>query len=361
MGCGASATSAKVMDFDPVNSCGPWIDDEGPLLSLALVLAIDSPAMQVQSIGVILTFYGFLLASAWPWKLPLLNLIDLALAFGIVVLVNAAPLDTRNNAAMPVMAICLLSGIIFVVIVTTLISLIRYFCLKTEDRRLWNLGGLKKPSVIAAKLKEVSLALKTQSQREYAQIERAIGNMSVHDVRQMSTCISILAFELIPMKGHKRSAGGSAWSVMTDNEANFGLTQQRMQTTMVMGGAFVGLHAHHGSPIAMKRIYTRMARLVILQCLWNLTKYLQLRQWICQAHQTLKAFRSCNKHPRPKCRRNFHRLQILKVLLNCHAKRCPFCKQAPMLKCWSIVPISFVECASAWLKCRFFWTQRRRI
>lgn len=31
-----------------------------------------------------------------------------------------------------------------------------------------------------------------------------------------------------------------------------------------------------------------------------------------------------------------------------------FCKQAPMLKCWSIVPISFVECASAWLKCRFF-------
>lgn len=195
----------------------------GPLLSLALVLAIDSPALQVQSIGVILTFYGFLLASAWPWKLPLLNLIDLALAFGIVVLVNAAPSDTRNNAAMPVIAICLLSGIIFVVIVTTLISLIRYFCLKTEDRRLWNLGGLKKPSVIAAKLKEVSLALKTQSQREYAQIERAIGNMSVHDVRQMSTCISILAFELIPMKGHKRSAGGSAWSVMTDNEANFGL------------------------------------------------------------------------------------------------------------------------------------------
>eukprot|EP00435_Cladocopium_sp_Y103_P056023 s328_g18.t1 len=195
----------------------------GPLLSLALVLAIDSPAMQVQSIGVILTFYGFLLASAWPWKLPLLNLIDMALAFGIVVLVNAAPSDTRNNAAMPVMAICLLSGITFVVIVITLISLIRYLCLKTEDRRLWNLGGLKKPSVIAAKLKEVSLALKTQSQREYAQIERAIGNMSVHDVRQMSTCISILAFELIPMKGNKRSAGGSAWSVMTDNEANFGL------------------------------------------------------------------------------------------------------------------------------------------
>jgi len=192
----------------------------------------------VQSIGVIVTFYGFLLASAWPWKLPLLNLIDLALAFGIVVLVNAAPSDTRNNAAMPVMAICLLSGIIFVVIVTTLISLIRYLCFKTEDRRLWNLGGLKKPSVIAAKLKEVSLALKTQSQREYAQIERAIGNMSVHDVRQMSTCISILAFELIPMKANKCSARGSAWSVMTDNEANFGLYRLSVidaQKTLSMG------------------------------------------------------------------------------------------------------------------------------
>lgn len=42
-------------------------------------------------------------------------------------------------------------------------------------------------------------------------------------------------------------------------------TQQGMQTTMVTGGAFVGLYAHHRSPIAMKRIYPRMTRQ--LQCL----------------------------------------------------------------------------------------------
>jgi len=25
----AGAPTRQVMDFDPVNSCGPWIDDEG--------------------------------------------------------------------------------------------------------------------------------------------------------------------------------------------------------------------------------------------------------------------------------------------------------------------------------------------
>ncbi|CAJ1377702.1 unnamed protein product, partial [Effrenium voratum] len=56
----------------------------GPLLSLPIVLATDAPPVQVICVAVVLMMFLCLQAVMWPWKVPLINLLDCWLGFCII-------------------------------------------------------------------------------------------------------------------------------------------------------------------------------------------------------------------------------------------------------------------------------------
>ena len=61
--------------------------DPGPLLALTVVIAPDTPAFQVLFCQIILLCYMSLQLYHWPWKAPILNVVDFLTCFLITILV----------------------------------------------------------------------------------------------------------------------------------------------------------------------------------------------------------------------------------------------------------------------------------
>ena len=59
----------------------------GPLMSLPIALATDYPPVQVMSVMLVFLVVLIIQANAWPWKVPLLNVLDCFIGFCITMLV----------------------------------------------------------------------------------------------------------------------------------------------------------------------------------------------------------------------------------------------------------------------------------
>ena len=59
----------------------------GPLMSLPIALATDYPPVQVMSVMLVFLVILIIQANSWPWKVPLLNVLDCFIGFCITMLV----------------------------------------------------------------------------------------------------------------------------------------------------------------------------------------------------------------------------------------------------------------------------------
>ena len=59
----------------------------GPLMSLPIALATDYPPVQVMSVMLVFLVILVIQANAWPWKVPLLNVLDCFIGFCVTMLV----------------------------------------------------------------------------------------------------------------------------------------------------------------------------------------------------------------------------------------------------------------------------------
>ena len=64
----------------------------GPLLSLPIVLATDYPPMQTVFVNLILSVFLLIETLSWPWKVPLLNIMDMWLSLCLMLLVMGSAL-----------------------------------------------------------------------------------------------------------------------------------------------------------------------------------------------------------------------------------------------------------------------------
>ena len=74
----------------PPRSMVKWVGgatDQGPLLALPVVFFPDTPALQVLCCQCILISYVSLQLLSWPWKAPILNIVDFTTCFLLAVLV----------------------------------------------------------------------------------------------------------------------------------------------------------------------------------------------------------------------------------------------------------------------------------
>lgn len=64
----------------------------GPLLSLPIALATDYPPVQSIMVNVILSMFLIIETLSWPWKVPLLNVMDLWMTLCLMLLVTGSTL-----------------------------------------------------------------------------------------------------------------------------------------------------------------------------------------------------------------------------------------------------------------------------
>ena len=62
----------------------------GPLLALTVVLAPDHPAVQCLGCQIILMTFMAVQIYNWPWKAPILNVVDMVICFLLAILVVVA-------------------------------------------------------------------------------------------------------------------------------------------------------------------------------------------------------------------------------------------------------------------------------
>ena len=174
----------------------------GPLINLPIVLATDYPPIQVVSIAVILTFMMLVQMLAWPWKVPLLNLTDCIISFGIVMLVTTSALflPSSGNAmhafaegVSTTMLICLAISVAMMFVMTVSALFWRSALGGTGEIRFFNLGKTPDCELLAAKIKSMAAALE---QIEMNDLSENIQDMSVFDIQKITTCITLLATEV---------------------------------------------------------------------------------------------------------------------------------------------------------------------
>ena len=105
---------------------------QGPLLALPVVFFPDTPALQVLCCQTILISYVSLQLLSWPWKAPILNIVDFTTCFLLAVLVmitgfylpavTGATLQTIQTCSLFVLAA--IFGVVALMMFLTLMALL---------------------------------------------------------------------------------------------------------------------------------------------------------------------------------------------------------------------------------------------
>ena len=126
----------------------------GPLLALTVVLWPDSPALQVLACQIILISYVSLQIYNWPWKAPILNMVDLITCFVLAILVvvtgfyvpqaTGPLLDTLQGFSTFLIAI--LFGVVGLMILLAVLALVYRQAMGSQQAGLCDLTLSHRPS-----------------------------------------------------------------------------------------------------------------------------------------------------------------------------------------------------------------------
>eukprot|EP00913_Durusdinium_trenchii_P011319 g10631.t1 len=169
----------------------------GPLMSLTMVLMVDSTALQIFSVTMILALFLMVLVFVWPWKVPLLNLFDALMTLALMLLVMVAPAAHRSDGKQ-------VSAVVMGIFGTMVLSLALLVLFVILHRRV---------------LLEARIGL---SLFRACKTETALQQISVHDLRTITVSLDLLATELIPEVQENPATG------------DFGRSRSRNSVTAVM-------------------------------------------------------------------------------------------------------------------------------
>ena len=105
---------------------------QGPLLALPVVFFPDTPALQVLCCQTILICYVSIQLLSWPWKAPILNIVDFitCVLLAILVMITGFYVPAVTGATLQTMqtfSILILSGIFGVVVLMMSLALLALF------------------------------------------------------------------------------------------------------------------------------------------------------------------------------------------------------------------------------------------
>eukprot|EP00438_Fugacium_kawagutii_P034454 Skav206306 [mRNA] locus=scaffold4747:47143:53846:+ [translate_table: standard] len=140
----------------------------GPLLSLPIALATDYPPVQSIMVNVILSMFLIIETLSWPWKVPLLNIMDMWMTLCLMLLVTGSTLYVDvSDGSMAAFAsafttavmggIGLAMAVMFVVAVCALMH--RAAMGGAQEFAFFNLGKVPESTLVRERLQKISMEI----------------------------------------------------------------------------------------------------------------------------------------------------------------------------------------------------------
>jgi len=181
---------------------GTFALPRGLLLSMAIVLAGDSPYVQMLLIVSVMLLFMLVQLITWPWKLPALNAFDATISVCLILMMAIlgafAPdlsVDLQDALVSCVVGIVMfLNGIVFLMLCVTAFSLIRQNAMGgSQESEILALGKIPKPGDISSSLCLLSLRIQDLGEDSLAEV---LSNLSVYDLRMAKQIVTAIGSEV---------------------------------------------------------------------------------------------------------------------------------------------------------------------
>lgn len=166
----------------------------GPSLALVILLWADQTAVQVYTLCFCFAICLLLQTFTWPWKVPIMNSFDALVSLCLLSLVVVSPSARQDGEEASTVVMALFATVISVLVLLVIFVIVHRGALH-EQNVFFNLGPVEFPHELRAKMQLFTGEL--QKVRN-SKIERVLGQMSVHDLRLISSSLDLLVAEIIP-------------------------------------------------------------------------------------------------------------------------------------------------------------------
>ena len=175
---------------------------EGPLLAMTVVLAPDAPALQVAGCQTILIVFSAAQAYHWPWKAPILNVVDFIVCFLLSIFVLTAsfyvpavtgPVFETFQALSLAILVCLI-GVVLVLMLCAIFALLYRVASGSEmELAIMTVGRTPSPGIVSKALCTVNVALRAS---EPNVVDQRVAELGVYDHQMLLRSITILNSEV---------------------------------------------------------------------------------------------------------------------------------------------------------------------
>ncbi|CAK9060016.1 unnamed protein product [Durusdinium trenchii] len=177
----------------------------GPILSLPLALATDNAVAQIVVIASILMIYVAMESVAAPWKVPVLNLVEITTTWGCILVVLTAGMHVREMSddmllflmIFSMVALAMAGVSVLVTLGMTLWGLFRFAWRGNAEHSFLTLGTIPPADVLSKQLFAIASTL--GSVEEQFVIER-MKDLAAVDARLIMSCLDRLVLEVMPSK-----------------------------------------------------------------------------------------------------------------------------------------------------------------
>eukprot|EP00439_Symbiodinium_sp_Y106_P051899 s2250_g6.t3 len=176
----------------------------GPLMSLPIAMATDYPPVQVVSVMLVFLIFLIIEVRSWPWKVPLLNVLDGFIGLCIILLVvsNALQVDAvegimqqfANTFSSCVMG--LLGFSMLLLLIMTAAALFYQTALGGQQELcMFNLQTLPSSVLVSSSLHTTASQL---VQMDGLELQQILNSLAIYDINLLLNSMSLLATEVTP-------------------------------------------------------------------------------------------------------------------------------------------------------------------
>ena len=176
----------------------------GPLLSLPIALATDHPPVQIMCAILVLLVFLTVQSRSWPWKVPLLNLLDCLMSLCIALLVASSSLHLDAIQGSMQDFADMLSTVLMGALGVSLLLLVTMTCSALVFRAtlggqqelfLFNLQKMPTPAELSSQLRAVTASLSAMDEKD---VVKPLGALPTYDINLLIASLSLLAMEVVP-------------------------------------------------------------------------------------------------------------------------------------------------------------------
>eukprot|EP00434_Breviolum_minutum_P002789 symbB.v1.2.002451.t1/scaffold99.1/size346285/7 len=200
----------------------------GPLLALTVVIAPDTPALQVLFCQIILLSYMSLQLYHWPWKAPILNVVDFLSCFLITFLVvvtgfyiPAVTGDLESTfATLSTIVLGLLFAVVGLMVALAVLALFYRAAIGSQkELAIMTAGKTPPPSAVSDDLFDSLQRLNPSTKED---IHEQLEILDVYDLKCLIAALTVLKSEVLPALDVRRASIASASIASRTNSINSG-------------------------------------------------------------------------------------------------------------------------------------------